>query len=96
MRPGPSADNGARQERNAKEARGRLLQGLARVGLLARALAVGGREDLINLSRPTQPGLTAGALSLIAGARARSFSWALTHCNGAPCALLRPRVQYGE
>jgi hypothetical protein len=36
---GPASDNGARQERNATEARGRLSQGLARAGALALALA---------------------------------------------------------
>jgi hypothetical protein len=38
---GPASDNGARQERNATKARGRLSQGLARAGALALALAGG-------------------------------------------------------
>jgi hypothetical protein len=62
--PGPTADNGARQERNATEAPGRLSQGLARAGALARPLAGGRRQGLTSLPRPNSAPVKSRGFSL--------------------------------
>jgi hypothetical protein len=63
--PRPSAYNGARQKFIAAEPRGRLPQGIARPGALARALAGEGGQDLSNSSTAQlSPGLSAGAFLL--------------------------------